>query len=182
MKGRDHSEMTHSLEVMISARRIRDRVKVLTQELNRDFQGRDVVVVALLKGTVVFLADLIRGIEFPMRLDFMGVSSYGSKTQSGKLIVTQDLRMDVRDRHVLLVDDILDTGRTLHAVQRRLRRLQPASLRTCVLLDKPERREKQVPVEYVGFRIPNRFVVGYGLDWDEHYRNLPHIGVVKTAA
>lgn len=169
-----------SVDILISASRIHRRINVLAEQINQDFAGKEVVLVALLNGTVIFLADLIRRISLPLRLDFMGVSSYGSGTESGTLIFTKELRLDVRHRHVLVVDDILDTGKTLNAVLERLRRLQPASLKTCVLLDKPERRIGSLQADYVGFSIPNQFVVGYGLDYDERYRNLPYVGVLKN--
>jgi len=168
------------VQVLISAARIRRRIATLGQQLNQDFAGKDVVLVALLNGTVLFLADLIRHLNFPLRLDFLGVSSYGCGTESGDLIITKELRLELRHRHVLVLDDILDTGRTLRAVISRLERLQPASLTTCVLLDKPERRIGTLEANYVGFTIPNRFVVGYGLDYGERYRNLPFVGVLET--
>ena len=165
--------------VLIPALRIRSRVRELAAQITRDHAGEDLVIVALLNGTVAFLADLIRRLEFPLRLDFMGVSSYGSGAESGQLVYTKELRLALRGRHVLVVDDILDTGRTLRAVTAKLGALGPASLRTCVLLDKPARRVGDFRADYVGFTIPNLFVVGYGLDYDERYRNLPFVGVLK---
>lgn len=167
---------------LLSAVRLRRRISELAAEITRDYATRDVVLVALLNGTVIFLADLIRRLDFPLRLDFLGVSSYGRGTASGTLTFTKELRLEVRGRHVLVVDDILDTGNTLRAVVRRIRRLRPASLRTCVLLDKPARRVGTLEADYVGFTIPDRFVVGYGLDYDERYRNLPFVGVLEEAA
>lgn len=164
---------------LISQRQLAVRIGSLAREIAADFQGKEVVVVALLNGTVLFLADLIRRLAFPLRLDFMGVSSYGSGTTSHELVFTKELRLDVCGREVLLVDDILDTGRTLKAVIERLRPLRPAGVRTCVLLDKPSRRVEKVEADYVGFRIPDLFVVGYGLDFAERYRNLPFVGVLK---
>lgn len=137
------------------------------------------VVVSLLNGTVLFLADLIRHLSLPLRLDFIGVSSYGQGTVSGDLIFTKELRLDVRGRDVLLVDDILDTGRTMTRVRGILENLQPRRIRTCVLLDKPARRIEKITADYVGFTIPDLFVVGYGLDYAESYRNLPFVGVLK---
>lgn len=168
--------------VLLSQQRIERRVRVLAREIEKDFAGRDVVVVALLTGTVMFLADLLRGISLPLRLDFMGISSYRSGTESGELTVTKELRLDVRGRDVLLVDDILDTGRTLRLVSERLRRLKPRRVRICVLLDKPSRRTERVRADYVGFTIPDVFVVGYGLDFAERYRNLPYVGVLRPGA
>ena len=165
--------------VLISQARLKTRVSQLARQLDNDFRGRDLVVVALLNGTVLFLADLIRHLTVPLRLDFMGVSSYGEGTSSRELIFTKELRLDVRGRDVLLIDDILDTGRTLSSVLGRLWPLQPRAITTCVLLDKPSRRIESIAADYVGFRIPDLFVVGYGLDFAERYRNLPFIGVLK---
>ncbi len=165
--------------VLISQEQIAARIRRLTRDIQRDYAGRDLVIVSLLNGTVIFLADLIRNLSLPLRLDFIGVSSYGGGTESRELVFTKELRIDVRGREVLLVDDILDTGKTLSAVLKKLRALKPRRIRTCVLLDKPERRIEKVRADYVGFTIPNEFVVGYGLDYAERYRNLPFIGVLK---
>jgi len=165
--------------VLITEEQLAARVKALARVIARDFHGRDVVVVSLLNGTVLFLADLIRHLNLPLRLDFIGVSSYGKGTESGELVFTKELRLDVQGRDVLLVDDILDTGRTLSRVVPKLRALQPRRIKICVLLDKPERREEKIRADYIGFTIPNEFVVGYGLDFNERYRNLPFVGVLK---
>jgi len=164
--------------VLIDEERLARRVKSLAREIERDFRGRELVVVSLLNGTVLFLADLIRHLNLPLRLDFIGVSSYGVGTESGDLVFTKELRLDVRGRNVLLLDDILDTGNTLSRVKSKLRALNPRRLRTCVLLDKPARRTQPVQADYVGFEVPNLFVVGYGLDFAERYRNLPFVGVL----
>ncbi len=165
--------------VLITDAQLARRVKKLSAEIERDFRGREMVVVSLLSGTVMFLADLIRHLSIPMRLDFIGVSSYGSGTTSGELVFTKELRIDVRGRDVLLVDDILDTGRTMKRVLAKLRPLKPRRIKTCVLLDKPARRVEKVRADYVGFSIPDLFVIGYGLDYAERYRNLPFVGVLK---
>ena len=165
--------------VLIGETEIAARVRELAADLERDFVGKDLLVVALLTGTVPFLADLIRQIALPMRLDFMGVSSYGNNTAPGELVFTKELRLEARNRDVLLVDDILDTGRTLRAVIDKLNALQPRSLRTCVLLEKKSRRTETIPADYIGFEVPDEFVIGYGLDYAERYRNLPFIGVLK---
>ncbi len=165
--------------VLITDAQIARRVRGLSREIERDFKGREMVVVSLLSGTVMFLADLIRHLSLPLRLDFIGVSSYGEGTTSGKLIFTKELRLDVRGRDVLLVDDILDTGRTMKRVLAKLRKLGPRRIQTCVLLDKPSRRVERVQADYVGFEIPDLFVIGYGLDYAERYRNLPFVGVLK---
>ena len=167
--------------VLISEVRIARRLRSLAREIERDFCGTEMVIVSLLNGTVMFLADLIRHLSLPLRLDFLGVSSYGAGTESGELVFTKELRIDVRGRDVLLVDDILDTGKTLSRVQSKLRLLKPRRIRTCVLLNKPARRTEYVKADYVGFEIPDFFVVGYGLDFSERYRNLPFIGVLHPA-
>jgi hypoxanthine phosphoribosyltransferase len=164
--------------VLISDRQIASRVREMAVQIEKDFSQREMVVVSLLNGTVMFLADLIRHLSLPMRLDFMGVSSYGLGTESGDLVFTKELRLDVRGRDVLLVDDILDTGRTLHKVLAKMRALKPRRIKTCVLLDKISRRVESVEADYVGFQIPDFFVVGYGLDFAERYRNLPFVGVL----
>lgn len=166
-------------EVLISPGRIARRVRQLSADISRDFSGHDVMVVSLLSGTVLFLADLIRHLSFPLRLDFIGVSSYGGGTTSGTLVFTKELRLDIRGRDVLLVDDILDTGRTMKRVMEVLEKLGPRRIRTCVLLDKPARRTERIRADYIGFTIPDLFVVGYGLDYAERYRNLPFVGVLK---
>ncbi len=165
--------------ILISEDRIARRVTRLAREIERDFRGRDFVIVALLNGTVLFLADLMRHLCIPLRLDFIGVSSYGDRSTPGELVFTKELRLDIKGRDILVVDDILDTGRTLQQVLRKLRPLKPRRLRTCVLLDKPARRVAKVRADYVGFEIPDVFVVGYGLDFAERYRNLPFVGVIK---
>ena len=164
--------------VLITEEQIARRVTILAREIECDFRGREMVVVSLLSGTVMFLADLIRHLNLPLRLDFIGVSSYGAGTESGELVFTKELRLDVRGRDVLLVDDILDTGKTMSRVLPKLRALKPRRIKVCVLLDKPERRVEKVKADYVGFEIPDFFVVGYGLDYAERYRNLPFVGVL----
>jgi len=164
--------------ILITESRLASRIRQMSREIEKDYKGREMVVVSLLNGTVMFLADLIRNLSLPLRLDFMGVSSYGAGTESGDLVITKELRLDVRGRDVLLVDDILDTGKTLYRMIDKLRALKPRSLRTCVLLNKAARRVEHVKADYVGFEIPDLFVVGYGLDFAESYRNLPFVGVL----
>ena len=166
-------------KVLISEEEIRRRVGELASQVESDFAGRDLVVVGLLTGTLMFLADLVREIDLPLRLDFIGVSSYGDGTESCKLIFTKELKLDVVNRDVLLVDDILDTGKTLRAVINKLEGMTPRQVRTCVLLSKKARREYDIPADYIGFEISDEFVVGYGLDYAEKYRNLRHIGILK---
>lgn len=165
--------------VLITEEQLKSRVSELAAQLQQDYRGRELVIVALLNGTVLFLADLIRRLELPLRLDFIGVSSYGSGCTSGRLVVTKELKLDVQGRDVLLLDDILDTGRTLTHVRARLEALGPRSIRICVLLDKKARRVEPIEADYVGFEIPDEFVVGYGLDYAEKYRNLPFVGVLR---
>ena len=168
--------------VLITEQQIARRVRQLTRQLQRDFAGRDVVIVSLLNGTVMFLADLVRHLSLPLRLDFIGVSSYGAGTESGELVFTKQLRLDVRGRDVLVVDDILDTGKTLKRVLGVLREHKPRRIKVCVLLEKKARRTEKVRAHYVGFQIPDLFVVGYGLDYAERYRNLPFVGVLRPEA
>lgn len=165
--------------ILITEDRIARRVRQMSRHIVRDFAGREMVVISLLKGTVMFLADLIRNLALPLRLDFIGVSSYGPGTESGDLVFTKELRLDVRGRDVLLVDDILDTGKTLYRVRAKVRALHPRRIKTCVLLNKAVRRVEPIRADYVGFEIPDFFVVGYGLDFSERYRNLPFIGVLQ---
>jgi hypoxanthine phosphoribosyltransferase len=180
---RRHADWCDEIErVLITEEQIARRVRQLTRQLERDFAGRDLVIVSLLNGTVMFLADLVRHLSLPLRLDFIGVSSYGAGTESGELVFTKQLRLDVRGRDVLVVDDILDTGRTLKRVLAILRQHQPRRIKVCVLLEKKARRTEKVRADYVGFQIPDFFVVGYGLDYAECYRNLPFVGVLRPEA
>ena len=165
--------------ILITDAMLARRIRALAAQIQRDYQHREMVVVSLLNGTVMFLGDLIRHLSLPLRLDFIGVSSYGQGTESGDLVFTKELRLDVRGRDVLLVDDILDTGKTVARVREKLRALRPKRLKVCVLLDKPTRRVEPIKADYVGFEIPDQFVVGYGLDYAEKYRNLPFVGVLK---
>jgi hypoxanthine phosphoribosyltransferase len=164
--------------VLITETQLAQRVRTLAQEIECDFHGREMVVISLLNGTVMFLADLLRHLTLPLRLDFLGVSSYGEGVRAGELIFTKELRLDVRGRDVLLVDDILDTGQTLDHVLPKLRALKPRRIKVCVLLDKPARRVEAIEADYAGFTVPDEFVVGYGLDFAERYRNLPFVGVL----
>ncbi len=164
--------------VLITDEQLARRIKTLARQIEKDFRGREMVVVSLLSGTVMFLADLIRHLNLPLRLDFIGVSSYGAGTESGDLVFTKELRLDVQGRDVLLVDDILDTGKTLSRVIPKLRLLKPRRIKVCVLLNKAARRVEKIQADYVGFEIPDYFVIGYGLDFAERYRNLPFVGVL----
>jgi hypoxanthine phosphoribosyltransferase len=167
-------------EVLLPADRIQARVRELGAAISRDYAGADLLLLCILRGGVVFLADLMRAITIPHAIDFMALASYGAgaRQSSGEVRITLDLNGAIAGRDVLLVEDIIDSGRTLAVVLDLLRARKPRSLDICVLLDKPGRREVEVPVRYRGFTIPDRYVFGYGLDLDEHYRNLPHLAAL----
>lgn len=171
-------------EVLLSEEQIKTRVRELGEVLNREYVGKDPVVVGVLKGVVVFFADMIREFKFPCQLDFMWISSYSGTDSTGKMQVRKDVSADITGRHVLILEDIFDTGRSLDFTYKHLWSKNPASLKICTLLDKPERRDPAVTLQadYTGFVIPNKFVVGYGLDFNEHYRNFPYVGVLKPEA
>ena len=167
------------LEILISEEKIAERVKELAKQISRDYQGKTVHLVCVLKGTYTFLADLARAMEIPVTLDFLAVSSYGKGTSTtGQVQVTKDLDTSLEGMDVLIVEDIADTGLTLRYLYNMLKARNPNSLKVIALLSKPSRRKVDVPVDYVGFEIPDRFVVGYGLDVDQRYRNLPYIAAV----
>ena len=173
--------MARSLKPFISERRLASRVRALGRAIRADYRGRELVLVGILKGSFIFMADLARAIDLPLTCDFMRVSSYGSgTTSSGTVKMDFDLSHPVRGKHVLLVEDIVDTGWTLAHVLKELRRKEPASLGLAALLQKPERTRVEVPIDYLGFTIPDRFVVGYGLDFDGRYRNLRHLAVLTA--
>ncbi|HEX9635006.1 MAG TPA: hypoxanthine phosphoribosyltransferase [Candidatus Limnocylindria bacterium] len=169
-------------EVLLSGERIQARVAELGAQLATDYAGRDPVLVSVLKGSIVFLADLVRQMEIPLSIDLMEVSSYGASTESsGQVRILKDLSMAIDGRDVIVVEDIIDTGLTLNYLLRYLHDKGPASIRICCLLDKPARRLADITIDYRGFTIPDRFVIGYGLDYDERYRNLPYIGVLRPS-
>lgn len=173
--------MKHTVDVMIAEADVRARVSALGQEISQHYRGSesDLVLVGLLRGSFIFMADLCRAIDVSHEVDFMTASSYGSGTSSTRDVkILKDLDEDIRGKHVLIVEDIIDSGNTLSKVREILRLREPASLAICTLLDKPERREVDVKVEWVGFSIPDEFVVGYGIDYAQHYRHLPYIGKV----
>jgi hypoxanthine phosphoribosyltransferase len=168
-------------EILIDAETLRRRVAELGEEISVDYAGRDLLLVGVLKGAVFFMADLMRRLTIPCEIDFMAISSYGASTDSSGVVrILKDLDINIEGRDVLVVEDIIDSGLTLSYLMRNLESREPASLEICALLTKPERREIDVPVRYVGFEIPNRFVIGYGLDFAERYRNLPYVGVLDT--
>lgn len=170
-------------QVLLSAEEIAARVKELGQQISEEYQDKEILMVGVLKGAVIFMSDLARSINVPVAIDFMAVSSYGtSTTSSGVVRIMKDLDEEVAGRHILVVEDIIDSGLTLNYLLENLRTRKPASIRLVTLLNKPERRRKDVHVDYNGFSIPDHFVVGYGLDYAEKYRNLPFIGILKPEA
>ncbi|MBK8615534.1 MAG: hypoxanthine phosphoribosyltransferase [Anaerolineales bacterium] len=167
-------------EILIDSETLQARVKELGTQISADYPEGELLLICILRGGVPFMVDLSRHITTPHMMDFMAVSSYGvgARTSTGSARVTLDLQTDIRDKNVLLIEDIVDSGHTIASVLSMLETRQPKTLRVCTLLDKPERREAHVPINYLGFTIPNKFVFGYGLDLDEYYRNLPFVGVV----
>ena len=166
-------------KVLIDEHTLRARVAELGVEISTDYAGKDILLVGVLKGAVFFMADLMRHLSIPCEVDFMAISSYGASTDSSGVVrILKDLDINIDGRHVLVVEDIIDSGLTLSYLMRTLEARSPASLEICALLTKPDRREMKVPVRYTGFEIPNEFVIGYGLDYAERYRNLPYVGVL----
>jgi len=166
-------------EILIDEARLQARIVELGEELSTDYAGRDILLIGILKGAVFFMADLMRRLRVPCEIDFMAISSYGAGTDSSGVVrILKDLDINIEDRHVLVVEDIIDSGLTLSYLMRNLEARRPRTLEVCALLTKPERREIDVPVRYIGFEIPNRFVIGYGLDFAERYRNLPFVAVL----
>jgi len=172
------------LRVLVSEEQIKARIQEMGEEISREYAGKDPVVLGVLKGVVVFYADMVRHITVPCQMDFMCLSSYQGTKSTGNMIVKQDMSVDVSGRHVLILEDIYDTGGSLNYTYHHLMSKNPASVKICTLLDKPERRRPGITLQpdWVGFTIPNEFVVGYGLDFNEHYRNLPYVGVLKPEA
>ena len=171
-------------EVLISEEQIKARIQEMAAELNREYADKNPVVIGVMKGVVVFYADMVRKLTVPCQMEFMWISSYEGTDSTGSIVVKRDVTVDIKDRHVLILEDIFDTGNSLSFVYDHLMAKQPASLKICTLLDKPSRRKPGVTLQadYVGFTIPNAFVVGYGLDYDEYYRTLPYIGILKPEA
>lgn len=169
------------LEVLLSEEQIQNRIRELGKILTAEYADKDPVIVGVLKGVVVFYADMIRQIQVPCQMDFMWISSYAGTTTTGQMQVRRDVSANIEGRHVLILEDIFDTGTSLDFTYKHLLAKNPASLKICTLLDKPERRRPGITLQpdYVGFTIPNAFVVGYGLDFNEHYRNLPYVGILK---
>ncbi len=168
-------------KILLSEQQIQARIQELGEILTKEYADKNPVIVGVLKGVVVFYADMIRHIQVPCQLDFMWISSYAGADSTGKMLVRQDVTADIEGRHVLILEDIFDTGNSLEFTVNHLKKQNPASIKICTLLDKPERRRPGVTLkaDYVGFTIPNAFVVGYGLDYNEKYRNLPYVGILK---
>ena len=171
-------------EILITEEQIQTRIRELGQVLSAEYADKDPIIVGVLKGVVIFYADMIRQIKVPCQMDFMWISSYEGTDSTGNMIVRKDISSDIKGRHVLILEDIYDTGNSLTFVHEHLMSKEPASLKICTLLDKPSRRKEGITLQadYVGFEVPNDFVVGYGLDFNEHYRNLPYVGVLKPEA
>ena len=171
-------------KILLTEEQIKARIRELGEELSREYAGKDPVIVGVLKGVVIFYADMIREIKVPCQMDFMWISSYAGTESTGKMEVKRDVTVDIKGRHVLILEDIFDTGNSLDYTYKHLIAKEPASLKICTLLDKPERRNPNITLkaDYTGFTIPNEFVVGYGLDFNEFYRNLPYVGVLKPEA
>lgn len=165
-------------EILINESEIQEKVKYLAEQINKDYAGKDIVLMIILKGSVVFSADLMRYLNVNVSLDFMQVSSYGSSSVSGELKILKDGQIDVNGKNVIIAEDIIDSGNTLSALVKLLKK-RGANVEICTLLSKPARRETKVDVKYEGFEIPDEFVVGYGMDYDERFRNLPYIGILK---
>ncbi|MDH4291880.1 MAG: hypoxanthine phosphoribosyltransferase [Dehalococcoidia bacterium] len=164
------------LKILISRDQIAEAVDRLAREINRDYQGKQPLLISVLQGSFVFMADLIRQLDLPLELDFVRLASYGAaRESSGKVRVVQGVKTPVEGRDILVIEDIVDTGITICLLLDYLRKKKPASLKLCTLTDKPSRRSVPVPIDYLGFTVPNKFIVGYGLDFDEKFRNLPHI-------
>ena len=167
-------------EVLVGAEDLERRVRDLGAEISADYEGRDLVMIGVLKGAVLFMADLMRALTVPCEIDFMAVSSYGSSTDSSGVVrILKDLDASIEGRDVLVVEDIIDSGLTLHYLFKNLGARSPRSIEVCALLTKPERRRVEMPIRYVGFEIPNRFAIGYGLDHAQRYRNLPYVAVLN---
>lgn len=172
--------MAERIEVLLSEEKVDARIKELAEQITEDYKGKELHIICILKGSVFFTCELAKRIALPVSLDFMSVSSYGSDTKSSGVVrIIKDLDESIKGKDVIVIEDIVDSGNTLSYLLEMLNDRKPASLKLCTLLDKPERRRKPVHVDYTGFQIPDEFVVGYGLDYDQKYRNLPYVGIVK---
>ena len=170
--------MDYTIKTLLTREEVEKRIKELAKEIEKDYCGKDLLVIGLLKGSIMFMSDLIKEMDLPVMIDFMSVSSYSGTTSTGVINVLKDTDISVKDKDVLIVEDIIDTGLTLSHVKKLLEDRGTKSLKICTLLDKPSRRTIEMKGDYVGFEIPDEFVVGYGLDYDQHHRNLPYVGIV----
>ena len=178
----DNSIMNDVERILISEEELKNTVKRIGKQITEDYRGKDLLLVSVLKGSVIFMADLMREIDLPCNIDFMAVSSYGSGTKSSGVVkIIKDLDQSIEGKDLLIVEDILDSGRTLNYIREILSARNPKSIKICTLFDKPERRDVDIFADYIGAPVPNEFIVGYGLDYNEYYRNLPYIGVLKRA-
>ena len=169
-------------EILLTEEMLKNKVAELGAQITRDYADKEIFAIGILRGAVVFMADLIRAIERPVQIDFMAVSSYGMQADSSGIVrILKDLDSSITGKHVLIIEDIIDSGQTLSYLIKNLSERKPASIQLCTLMNKPERRKVDLPVKYVGFEIPNEFVVGYGLDYAEKYRNLPYLGILKRS-
>ncbi len=167
-------------EVLCTEQQLREKIAELGAAITKDYAGKDLLMVSILKGSVMVMADLMRAVDLPLQIDFMNVSSYGSGTETkGAVKILKDLDVDIKGKNLLIVEDILDSGVTLHNLMNLLRQREPASIEICTLFSKPSRRKVEVEAKYIGFEIPDAFIVGYGLDYDERFRNLPYVGILK---
>ena len=168
-------------EILLTEQQIQSKVKELAAQLSKDYAGKDPVFVGVLKGVVIFFADMVRNIDIPCEIDFMSISSYSGANSTGRTEIRKDVSVDIKGRHVVILEDIYDTGNSLTFTVNHLLNKEPASLEICTFLDKPERRKPGITLvpKYIGYTVPNEFVVGYGLDYNEHYRNLPYVGILK---
>ncbi len=167
-------------EVLFTEQQLREKIAELGAAITKDYEGKDLLIVSILKGSVMVMADLMRAVDLPLQIDFMNVSSYGSGTETkGAVKILKDLDVDIKGKNLLIVEDILDSGVTLHNLMKLLQQRQPESIEICTLFSKPSRRQVEVEAKYIGFVIPDAFIVGYGLDYDEKFRNLPYVGVLK---
>lgn len=170
--------MEYTIKTLLTREEVEKRIKELAKEIEKDYCGKELLVVGLLKGSIMFMSDLIKEMDLPIMIDFMSVSSYSGTTSTGVINVLKDTDISVEGKDILIVEDIIDTGLTLSHVRKLLEDRGTKSLKICTLLDKPSRRTVEIKGDYVGFEIPDEFVVGYGLDYDQHHRNLPYIGIV----
>ena len=170
--------MDYTIKTLLTREEVEKRIKELAKEIEKNYCGKDLLVIGLLKGSIMFMSDLIKEMDLPVMIDFMSVSSYSGTTSTGVINILKDTDISVKDKDVLIVEDIIDTGLTLSHVKKLLEDRGTKSLKICTLLDKPSRRTVEMKGDYVGFEIPDEFVVGYGLDYDQHHRNLPYVGIV----